>query len=250
MLAGATAVVAAVTLPVIAAGGFWNMTQALSRLAQHDMVSANACNLWWIVGYVIRAKASMHDLGAWTALTMPTRILGITRMIELGYPNPRLVGTALTLGAAAWALWTVFRSGRRAGDLALAAGLAAFLIHAYATLSAQVHENHMFAAVPLAVLAASGERRFKWIAAGISAVVALNVNLFYGFGYGVGYALPRGITIVDASVVLAVMNCVLLWRHARALRLACSTAAVPRQSPAPASLPGSEGRTDSSATRT
>jgi len=249
-LAGATAVVAAVTLPVVAAGGFWNMTQALSRLAQHDMVSANACNLWWIVGYVIRAKASMHDLGVWTAVTMPTRILGITRMIELGYPNPRLVGTVLTLGAATWALWTVFRSARRAADLALAAGLAAFIIHAYATLSAQVHENHMFAAVPLAVLAASGERRFRWIAVGISAVVALNVNLFYGFGYGVGYALPRGITIVDASVVLAVMNCVLLWRHARALRLACSTAAVSRQSSAPASLPGPAGRTDSSATRT
>lgn len=246
MLAGAAAVVAAAILPVVVAGGLPNMIQALSRLAQHDMLSANAANLWWIVGYVVRARASMHDLGAWVAFTSPTRILGITRMMEIGYPNPRLVGIGLTLIAGAWALWTA----RRARDLSLVAALAAFLIHAYATLSAQVHENHLFAAVPFAILASAGERRFRWIAAGLTAVVALNVNLFYGFGNGVGYALPRGVVIVDASVVLAVMNCVLFWRHARALRGACSAAVSFRRAPAPASPPAPAGRTDSSATRT
>jgi hypothetical protein len=244
MLAAASAVIVVVTLPVIAAGGLPNMIQALSRLAQHDMVSANACNLWWIVGYLVRAKASMHDLGAWTAFTMPTRILGISRMIEIGYPNPRLIGVALTLTAIAWALWTA----RRARDLSTLAGVAAFVFHAYATLSAQVHENHLFAAVPFAVLAGAGLPAYRWIALGLSAVVALNVNIFYGFGNGIGYALPRGLTIVDATVVLAVMNCVLLWRHAQAIRLANSTAAESRRLPAPASLPTPATRTDSSAT--
>jgi hypothetical protein len=244
MLASATVVVVALTLPVIAAGGLPNMIQALSRLAQHDMVSANACNLWWIVGYVVRAKASMHDLGAWTAFTMPTRILGISRMIEIGYPNPRVIGVALTLTAMAWAVWTT----RRTRDLSTIAGVAAFVLHAYATLSAQVHENHLFAAVPFAVLASAGLPAYRWIAVGLSAVVALNVNAFYGFGNGIGYALPRGITIVDATVVLAVMNCVLLWRHARVLRRAGSMAAAFRQSPAPASTPTPATRMDSSAT--
>lgn len=241
MLAGATAVGIVVILPVVAAGGFWNMVQALSRLAQHDMLSANACNLWWIVGYLERANASMHDLGAWTAFTMPTRILGISRMIELGYPNPRLVGIALTVTAAAWALWTA----RRARDLSLVAALAAFLVHAYATLSAQVHENHLFAAVPLLVLASGGRREFRPIAIAVSAIVALNLNLFYGFGNGVGYALPRGITIVDATVVLAVLNCAAFWQHARTLRRACSTADEYRPAPAPSFHPAPAGHTDS-----
>ncbi len=246
LLAGASVAIGAATLPVIAAGGLPNMVQALSRLATHDMVSANACNLWWIVGYVIRAKASMHDLGAWTAFTMPTRILGISRMIEIGYPNPRLVGLGLTAVACAWALWTA----RRERTLGAIAGLAAFLLHAYSALSAQVHENHLFGAVPLLVLAGAEERAFRPIAVAVTAIVALNLNLFYGFGNGIGYAIPRSITIVDATVVLAVMNCAALSWHAWTLRRACSMASASRRAPAPASRRAPAGRTDSSATRT
>lgn len=55
-------------------------------------------------------------------------------------------------------------------------------MHAYATLSAQVHENHLFGVVPLLVLAAAGRRAFWPICVTVSAVVALNLNLFYGFG--------------------------------------------------------------------
>ncbi len=247
LIGGAAAAACAATLPVVAAGGLANMFQALSRLAQHDMLSANACNLWWIVGYAVRAAASVRDLGAWTAYTMPTRILGITRLMELGYPNPRLVGIGLTTAACAWGIWTA----RRACELPLVAGLAAFLVHAYATLSAQVHENHLYAAVPLLVLASVDTPALRPVAAALSAVVALNLNLFYGLGNGVGYALPRGITIVDATVVLAVLNCALFCWHARTLRrVARSTAAGSRPAPAPAFHQAPAGRTDSSATRT
>ena len=103
------------------------------------------------------------------------------------------------------------------------ADLAAFLVHAHATLSAQVHENHLFAAVPLLVLAAAGRRGFRPIALGVSAVVALNLNLFYGFGDGIGWALPRMITIVDFTVVVALFNCLLLSWHAVVLSRECAT---------------------------
>src|SRR5262249_15504196 len=145
-----------------------------------------------------------------------------------------------TAGASVWALWT----GRRARNLSLVAALAAFLVHAYSTLAAQVHENHLFAAVPLLVLASAGARELRPIAVGVSAVGALNLNLFYGFGNGIGYAIPRGLTIVDATVVLAAMNCALLWTHARALRRACSTADAPRPGPAPGSHQAPAGRRD------
>jgi hypothetical protein len=171
-------------------------------------------------------------MGLWAAATAPAKILGIQRVIEIGYPDPRTIGIVLTVAAAAWALWSVYQSA--SPDLWLLAGLAAFLVHGYATLSAQVHENHLFAAVPLLVLAAAGRRAFVPVAIGLSVVVSLNLNLFYGFGEGVGYALPRAMTIVDATVLVALLNCFLFSWHAAVLKQQCSTAAAPRRLPAPA----------------
>ena len=244
--AGGMAAAAVIVAPVVAAGGWPNMLQALGRLATHDMLSANAPNLWWVIGYLLRAWYSMHDMGVWAALTAPARILNISRVIEIGYPDPRTIGIVLTIAAIAWALWTTYKSTiqstiqsairnpQSAMDVWLLAAVGGFCVHAYATLSAQVHENHLFAAVPLLVLAAAGRRAFVPIAAGVSAIVALNLNLFYGFGDGIGFALPRAITVVDLTVILALINCFLLSWHARVLRCECSTAAAPRQSPAPA----------------
>jgi hypothetical protein len=236
-VAGGAAVSIAVVAPVVAAGGWPNMLQALGRLAHHDMLSANATNLWWVIGYVLRVRYSVHDVGGWAAVTAPAKILGIQRVIDIGYPDPRTIGIALTIVAATWALWTVYAAPRTphpAPDLWLLAGLGAFLVHAYATLSAQVHENHLFAAVPLLVLASAGRRAFWPICLGVSAVVALNLNLFYGFGDGIGFALPRAITIVDLTVIVALVNCSLFVWHAAVLKRQCSTAAARRPQPAPA----------------
>jgi hypothetical protein len=213
--AGGLAVSIAAIAPVAAAGGWPNMVQALGRLATHDMLSANAANLWWVIGYLLRAWYSMHDLGVWAALTAPARILNISRVVELGYPNPRTIGIGLTIAAIAWALWiahesaikSATRNPQAALDVWLLAAVGGFCVHAYAVLSAQVHENHLFAAVPLLVLASAGRRAFRPIAVGVSAVVALNLNLFYGFGEGIGYALPRGLTIIDPTVIVALVNC-------------------------------------------
>jgi hypothetical protein len=229
--AGGAAVSAAVLAPFVLSGGFPNFVQAMSRLTHHDMLSANACNLWWIVGYVVRAWYSMHDMGTWAAFTAPAQILGISRMIEIGYPNPLVIGTTLALAAMCWSLWIGFHAEM---DVWLAAALGAFSFHAYATLSAQVHENHLFGAVPLLVLAAAGRPAFRPICALVSVIVALNLNLFYGFGSGVGYALPRMLTVIDLTVIVSAVNCAALLWHARVLRRQCSTAAAPRLSPAPA----------------
>jgi hypothetical protein len=248
--AGAAALIVAVAIvaPVIAAGGWPNMLQALGRLATHDMLSANAANLWWVLGWFLRVRYSFHDMGMWPALIAPAKILNISRVVELGYPNPRTIGTAMATAAIAWAVWISGRAylsprtalpAPRTKHLApldpfLLAAVAAFCLHAYATLSAQVHENHLFAAVPLLILAASGRSAFRPIAIGVSAIVALNLNLLYGFGDGIGFALPRAITVIDATVWLALANCFWLSWHARVLARECSTAAALRQIPAPA----------------
>jgi hypothetical protein len=227
---GAIAIAALAVGPVIAAGGWPNMVTAFERLGHHDMLSGNACNLWWIVGYVMRAYYSMHDMGIWAAFTTPTRILQISRVVQLGYSSPRPIGTALALTAMAWGLWTA----RRAGDLWLFSALSAFLVHAYATLSAQVHENHLFAAVPLLVIAAAGRRRFVPVLWVLSAIVALNLNMFYGISEDIGYAIPRTLTVIDLSVIVAVANCAALGWHATVLRSECSRVDAPRLSTVPA----------------
>jgi hypothetical protein len=217
-IAGGAAVTAALVVPIFAAGGGPNMIEALGRLAAHDMLSGNACNLWWIVGYVVRALYSIQDYGAWGAFTHQTQILAISRFIEVGYPNPRPIGAFLAFAAIAWALWTA----RRGKDLWLMAALAGFAIHAYATLAAQVHENHLYAAVPFLTLAAAGRRRFTPVLIGVSAIFALNLNLFYGISEDVGYRIPRGLTIIDLTVVLALANCAALAWHAAVFRRECA----------------------------
>ncbi len=174
--AGAVAALGSVVAPVAKAGALGNLRAALESLTRHDMLSGNAPNLWWLVGYWLRAWYSMADLGAWRAFTMPTRILAISRTIEIGYPNPRIVGSVLTLAAMAWALWTA----RRAADRFLIVAVGAFLVHAYATLAAQVHENHLFAAVPLLLVAAAVRPRLRPVMWTLSAIFAVNLNLFYG----------------------------------------------------------------------
>jgi hypothetical protein len=212
-LLGGLACAAALVGPVFAAGGGPNLLQAMGRLEAHDMLSGNACNVWWLVGYVVRARYSIEDYGAWGAFFHETRILAISRFIEVGGPSPRPIATAMVVAAMSWAIWT----SRRAKDLWLWAGLGAFLVHAYAVLAVQVHENHLFAAVPLLVLATAGRRAFRPVLVVVSAIFALNLNMFYGISEDAGWAIPRGLTLIDLSVVVAVANCAALVWHGRVL---------------------------------
>jgi hypothetical protein len=94
---------------------------------------------------------------------------------------------------------------------------AAFLVHAFFVLSVGVHEHHMMLAVPLLALAAGlrpALRPLFWI---VSAIVALNMNLFYGISLGAGWSIPRGILLIDLSVLLSCANVAALVWHARIL---------------------------------
>jgi hypothetical protein len=215
-LAGTTAGAAVLSglafAPFVVAGAWRNLLQGIGSLLRHDMLSADAANLWWIVTYVMRAVYAIHDLGAWGAWTMTVRILGISRVVALGYPNPRPLAAAAVIAASLWALWRV----RRSRELTALLACAAFIVHAYFVLGVQVHENHLYLAVPLLSAAAAVQRRLRPVFYGVSAVFALNLFLFFGLGRGVPLP-PRNLTIVDATVLVAVINCVLLIVHARRL---------------------------------
>jgi hypothetical protein len=237
---GALLVAALAAGPIVAAGGGPNLLQAMGRFGAHDMLSGNACNLWWIVGYAVRVQHTIQDYGVWGALSRQTQILQISRFMEVGYPNPRPIGEALVLTVMAWAVWTA----RHSDDLWLTAALGAFLVHAYATLSVQVHENHLFAALPVLAMAAAGRPRLRPVLIVVSAIFALNLNMFYGISEDVGYAVPRSLTPVDLSVVVSAVNCAALVWHGAVFRREASvtaamtnersTAGARRQSPIPA----------------
>ena len=194
--------------PFIVRRSMPNVMQAMARLFQHDMLSAQAANLGWIGTWLLRAGYAVPDIGWYRALRIKIGILGISRVSALGYPNARVVGTLMTLTALGWAMWRTSRGVSRAG----ATALAAWSLYAYFMFGAQVHENHLYIALPILVLAAGELKTLRpafWV---LSAIVTLNIYLFEGLGTGHPPLIDRRWTVIDMSVLLSVINvCVFIW---------------------------------------
>ena len=203
--------------PFAAHGALPNVAQGVGALLRQDMLSGFAANLWWIVTWGLRVSYAVPDIGAWDALTMETRILGVRRFIELGYPNPRPIGLALTAAAAGWGFVRAHRAARAGAGHVLPIAAGAFGIHAYFLFAVQVHENHLYLALPLLAVVAAVDPRYRPIAAAISAVVVANLALFYGLG---GDMPPpaRTFTVIDAAVLLSFLHLGVFAWHARVLR--------------------------------
>jgi hypothetical protein len=223
-LAAGAATSALIVLPYALAGALPNMWLAFgSWSTRRDIMSAWAANLWWIVTWVTRAYYSIKDFGFPRAFLLPVRrILQISSFTRVGLPNPRPIAAGLLAFALAWGYWRA----RRMRDLGALAGLAAFTVHAFFVLSVNVHEHHMMLMVPLLALAAALRPGYRGLFYVVSAICALNMNLVYGIGMGWGFALPRTLTPIDATVVLAFANllafawhCRVLAREAEAARL-------------------------------
>jgi hypothetical protein len=203
-----------VVLPFVLRGAWPNMIQSLSRLAAHDMISAQSANIWWIVTWVIRVADSVQDWGWHRALTQEVRILGISRAISVGYPNFRTTGLVLVSLATGLSVWWAWRVRSLAG----AATIAGWIAYAYTMLGAQVHENHLVPAVPLLAIAAGLDARLRRIFWTVSVIAALNLYLFYGLGPGSPPILSRGATGIDVTVVLSIVNvCAFVWFTRRLL---------------------------------
>jgi hypothetical protein len=214
-LGGAVLVSAAIVAPVVAAGAWWNMVHGLRSQTNEIYVSMEGYNVWWIAGHFMWvAYAWQRSLSAWSVFTAPVIRIPFVRAAAHGLPDLRVVGTMLATAGILWGAWI----GRRARDLSLVAAVGAFSVHAYAVLGAQVHENHLFAALPLLIIAAAARRRFVPILSGVSAFLALSM-IFYILSDEEGpIVLSRTLTLVDTTLLLAVLNCVLLVWHAKVLQ--------------------------------
>ena len=205
-----TATLALIVLPFYLRGALSNMWLAFGSFdARRDTMSAYAANLGWIVNWLLRSWLSLPQLGFPHAfLQRVARPLSITRFRELGYPDPRPMGRIAVLALTVWAIWTT----RQLRELAIVAAVGAFAIHAFFVVSANLHEHHQLFEIPLLVLAAALRPAFRPLFLAVSAIVAININYVYGAGNGLGWNVPRMLTGVDLSVLLAFANVsVLVW---------------------------------------
>jgi hypothetical protein len=194
---------ALIVLPFYVRGAVDNMLLAFGAFYQRrDTMSAYAANIGWIVNWALRSTMGFHEIGWRAYLAIVPRPLAISRFIELGYPNPRPICATVVAAATVWAVWVT----RRANELAIVAALGAFTVHAFFVLNVGVHESHQLFEIPLLILAAALRPRLRPLLVAVSAIVTLNINYYYGIGLGWGWAVPRAITGVDLSVVLAIAN--------------------------------------------
>jgi hypothetical protein len=216
-----TATLIAVVLPFWVKGAMPNMWLAFGSFdTRRDTMSAYAANIGWIINWWLRARFALPEVGFPKAfLQFVTRPLAITRFQELGYPNPRPIARTAVVAAVAWAMWLT----RRSRDFAIAAALGAFTIHAFFVLSPGMHEHHQLFEVPLLALAAAMRPRLRPLFYAVSAIVALSINTLYGAGLGMGWALPRMITVIDISVLTSFANVGLLIWFAQLLRREAAT---------------------------
>lgn len=224
-VAGALVTIVFLT-PIVVAGTTPNMLRAVGSVAFQTMLSGNACNLWWVVGYGFQVVDAVREgVTLSTALQMPADIVLIPQLPSFGPLHVRVIAILLTVSTAAWGLWI----GRQARDLAVLAGVGAFLVHAYFVCSTQVHENHFFLAIPLLAIAAALRRDYIPVLTALSVIFALNLYLFYGFEGDAAPKVLRTATVVDSTVLLAIANAAALVWHARVLKRAASAVASVRE---------------------
>jgi hypothetical protein len=84
-------------------------------------------------------------------------------------------------------------------------------VHIFFVLMTGLRQADQILEVPLLALAAALEPRLRSIFYTVTAIVALNMNLFDGVSGGTRWAIPRDITFVDASVILAAINVIALF---------------------------------------
>lgn len=206
-VAGGVALSVVVILPFVLRGAVPNMIQAVGRLGAHDMLSGYGLNAWWIVTWLVRSSYAAPDLGWAEAYTTLVRILQISRFIEVGYPNPKPIGAAIVLGLLAWGTWRARHDARAHAS----AYLAGWSVLTYFIWNTQVHENHLYLAVPMLALAAAIEPRWRMVFWAVSTASAFNMYLFYGLGDGWPPVINRRWTGVDLSVFAAAGHVALWW---------------------------------------
>jgi hypothetical protein len=211
--AAGTALGAGVALSPLALGG--RLDHAVTAIREFywrgDLLSASAANLWWILSWAHGVRHLMPHAKPLAALRAMTEPVAVPKTLTIAsrkipLPHPPLLAAAV---AAMWCLracWNTLGTIR----LSLHAALAALTVHiAYVVLMGMKPSQVL--EVPLLALAGALEPALRPVFYVVTVIVALNINLFDGVGAGMRWAIPRGITFIDASVIVAAANVMALF---------------------------------------
>jgi hypothetical protein len=214
-----------VLAPIIYGGALTGVAQAIGSLLTDGTLSAQAANVWWVLGHALHVTRHAGAMG-WTALAVENRIFGLREVLHLPGTMFGLPLSSLVIAAGAWTMvaltvsWAMSRA-RAHNDFLITAALAAFTVHAYFTLAVQVHENHLVLVLPVLALIAAYRAEYRRLLVALSAIIALNLMFFYGFGMHTRFELARSLTIVDGTVLLALANIAAFVWHARVFSRVC-----------------------------
>jgi hypothetical protein len=211
--AAGTALGAGVALSPLALGG--RLDHAVTAIREFywrgDLLSASAANLWWILSWAHDVRHLVPQAKPLVALRVMTEPVAVPKTLTIAgrkipLPHPPLLAAAV---AAMWCLracWNTLGTIR----LSLHAALAALTVHiAYVVLMGMKPSQVL--EVPLLALAGALEPALRPVFYVVTVIVALNINLFDGVGAGMRWAIPRGITFIDASVIVAAANVMALF---------------------------------------
>lgn len=210
---GGLVAAAALLVPLGVAGRWPHLRLGLSAFyAGGDMLSASAANLWWILSWAHGVRAMAPQLKPLFALRVTTEPLPIPKVVAIAGHRVPLVHPPL-IAAAVVAVWCLRACWKTMGTvrLALHAALAALTVHVFFVLMLGMREPGQVLEVPLLALAAALEPALRPVFYVVTAVVALNMNLFDGVGSGMRLAIPRDITFIDATVIVSVVNVIALF---------------------------------------
>lgn len=180
----------------VALFGFSPIAVSLAHTVQHRLLSGDALNFNWLVTWFLEVfHADTYDSlknGIVQAVTIDRDEGWVTAI--------RIVFVLFYLGAL-WRLFKIRRSFAGVIECALAGYLSYFMFNI------GVHENHLFLAAILAVIAAGLLPRWGLGAALVVAVSNFNLIAFYGFtGSPLSFSPVVG---VDVSVIFSAVNLVL-----------------------------------------
>ena len=160
--------------------------------------------MWWIANWLERASHLIAEHGVPGAYFVRVKgVMALSTFLESGWPNPRPFATAGVVAAIAWGIWLAATDARPRASRGARRPDGARLLHAR---GGRADEHHIVLAVPLLAVAAAIDPRFRALFILVTVIAALGMNMFYGIGRGIGWAVPRGITGIDASVVNAFAN--------------------------------------------
>jgi hypothetical protein len=210
-VAGTIAGMAVALSPLAIGGGLSHVVAALREFyVRGDLLSIYTTNLWWLLSWAsaVRHLAPQTKLlAALRVTTEPVAVPGSLSIAGRRIPLPHVPWVAAGMAA----LWCIRACWKTLGTvrLSLHAALAALTVHLAYVLLVGMKPGQVLE-VPLLALAAALEPALRPVFYVVTAIVTLNINLFDGVG-GMRWAIPRGITVIDASVIVAAVNVMTLF---------------------------------------